>query len=498
MVGPKLVEWDDPRFLQSVGLSSDRMGVPVPLATAREYDQGQHDAVTEVLAVPSACMLIRTEVFDRLGGFDGAMTYHGEDLDIGRRANLAGETVLVAPEACVRHRARLAERRPRRDGDLLAFRHQLRSVLVCATGSRLAAEVPAMLALTGLEAALAVVTGEFRRAAALLGAWWWNLLGLSEIIARRRRIGEARDDARVDGLTGRGYVSLLRAVDRLVRGEATVEAAGVIWGRRRRLLDAVRDTLDAHGGPRLDPHGGRPRLRQPPPADARRPGVRRVRAAGGVAAGAVPRLVRQLAGGRAGIGGSGADRLRHPHRRELDPLGPDGAGAHRPGAGSGALRAAGLWRLLAPTGSRRAQIAGMAAFVVMPLPYNALANGVWSALAVYALVPWICLWLSRVAGPPTASSTPPPGRFLLPTLAIGVLVGLLGAFVPAAPLLVAMVVVALVAGGLLAGEARALPRLVGAALAGVIVGWLLNWPAAPTSLEALLATAASAPIPPPV
>jgi len=79
VAGPKLVDWDNSRFLQCVGLSADRMGVPVPLVTAGEYDQGQHDEVAEVLAVPSACLLIRAEVFDRLDGFDGAMTFHGED-----------------------------------------------------------------------------------------------------------------------------------------------------------------------------------------------------------------------------------------------------------------------------------------------------------------------------------------------------------------------------------------------------------------------------------
>ena len=65
VAGPKLVEWDNPGFLQCVGLSADRMGVPVPLVTAGEYDQGQHDAVAEVLAVPGACMLIRSWSYPR-------------------------------------------------------------------------------------------------------------------------------------------------------------------------------------------------------------------------------------------------------------------------------------------------------------------------------------------------------------------------------------------------------------------------------------------------
>ena len=495
IAGPKLVDWEDPRFLQSVGLSSDRMGVPVPLVTAGEYDQGQHDAVGEVLAVPSACMLIRTEVFERLGGFDDAMTYHGEDLDIGRRANLAGESVLVVPAARVRHRGRLAERRPRRDRDLLSFRHQLRSVLVCANRSLLPAEVPAMLALSGLEAALAVLAGHFRRAAALLGAWWWNLLGLSEIISRRRQIGEARHDARVRGLTGRGYVSLARFADRLLRGDATVEAGGVLWGKRRRLPDAVRD------------------------ASLRTAAVAWIVAVAVVVFGSRHLLTRGIPvfGEFALLGESPAELFRawFSNWREAG-LGSEGPAPTAYGiltvAGSilfgemGLARtvlvlglvpfgAAGLWRLLAPARNRRVQIVGLAAFVAMPLPYNALANGVWSALAVYALLPWICLWLSRVLGPPTASSTAPSRGFLLPAAVVGILVGLLGAFVPVAPLAVVMLVAALVVGGLLAGEARGILRLAGAAAGGLVLGWLLNWPAGAASPDALLAHGGARPDP---
>ena len=484
VVGPKLVEWDDPRFLQCVGLSSDRMGVPVPLVTAGEYDQGQHDAVTEVLAVPSACMLIRAEVFDRLGGFDGAMTYHGEDLDICRRVNLDGGRVLVVPGASVRHRGRLAERRLRRDHEFLAYRHQLRSVLVCGSRSRLPAEVPLMLGLTVLEAALAVLAGHFRRATALLGAWWWNLLGLAEILSRRRLVGDSPDDARVSRLTHRGYVSVARFVDRLVRGDASVEGTGALWGRRRRLMDAVRNTsmqsaavgwvvvmvIFIFGSRHLLTRGvpvfGEIALLGDSPAELFRSWFSNWREAGLGSAGPAP-----TAYGFLGVAGSVlAGQMGLTRTVLLLGLVPFGA--------------AGLWRLLAPT-SRRVQIVGLVAFVAMPLPYNALANGVWSALALYGTLPWICLWLARVVGPPSASKTVRSGRFWLPTVMVGVLVALLGAFVPVAPVMVVMLAVALAVGGLLAGSARRLVALAGATIGGLLVGWLLNWPAVPTSLDEL-------------
>lgn len=493
LVGPKIVDWDDPGFLQCVGLSSDRMGVAVPLVTEGEYDQGQHDAVTEVLAVPSACMLIRTEVFDRLGGFDGAMTYHGEDLDLGRRANLSGESVLVVPAVTARHRGRLQERRPRRDRDLLAYRHQLRSVLVCCDRSRVPGQVLAMLGLTGLEASLALLTGHVGRAAALLGAWWWNLLGLSEILGRRRQLADSPGHARVDRLTRRRYVSLARFMDRLVRGDASVEATGTLWGRRRRLLEALQRTSmrtaavgwilimavfifgSRHLLTRGVPVFGEITLLGDGPGDLFRTWFSNWRESGLGSEGPAPTAYGILAVASSVLLGA-MGMTRTVLLLGLVPFG-----------------AVGLWRLLAPTGSRRVQIVGLAAFVAMPLPYNALANGVWSALAVYAALPWTCLWLARVVGSPCASGATPPGGSLFPALMVGVLVALVSAFVPLAPLVLVMLVSAVVVGGLLAGEARRLGHLAGVAVGGLAIGWLLNWPAVPTAPADLLKSGGARP-----
>ena len=45
------------------------------------------------------------------------------------------------------------------------------------------------------------------------------------------------------------------------------------------------------------------------------------------------------------------------------------------------------YQLPAPTGSRWAQIACLLVYVAVPLPYNALADGRWDALVLYAAAP---------------------------------------------------------------------------------------------------------------
>lgn len=68
-----------------------------------ELDRGQHDRATR--CIPSGgCNLIRTNVFQELGGFDPVYDPYGpEDLDFGLRAVEAGYHGIYVPEAVVYH-----------------------------------------------------------------------------------------------------------------------------------------------------------------------------------------------------------------------------------------------------------------------------------------------------------------------------------------------------------------------------------------------------------
>ncbi|MDX6285660.1 MAG: hypothetical protein QOG53_1145 [Frankiales bacterium] len=111
VVGPKIHAWHDPRIILEVGFTVDTSGRRETGLERREFDQGQHDAVRDVLAVSSAGALIRRDVWDALGGFDPALPLFRDDLDFCWRANLAGHRVVVAPQATVRHAAAATARR---------------------------------------------------------------------------------------------------------------------------------------------------------------------------------------------------------------------------------------------------------------------------------------------------------------------------------------------------------------------------------------------------
>ncbi|CAL9438654.1 hypothetical protein SUDANB58_02201 [Streptomyces sp. enrichment culture] len=103
VVGPKLRGWYDRRQLLEVGVSIAHSGRRWTGLDRREQDQGQHDHVRSVLSVSTAGMLIRRDVFERLGGFDRQLPLMRDDVDLCWRVHAAGHRVLVAPEAVVRH-----------------------------------------------------------------------------------------------------------------------------------------------------------------------------------------------------------------------------------------------------------------------------------------------------------------------------------------------------------------------------------------------------------
>jgi GT2 family glycosyltransferase len=104
VIGPKVTSWDGRRLVE-VGLTIDSAGHRETGLEPRELDQGQHDDVGDVLAVGTAGMLVRREVWDRLGGLDPSWPMFGDDIDFGWRVNSSGGRVIVAPAAVVRHAA---------------------------------------------------------------------------------------------------------------------------------------------------------------------------------------------------------------------------------------------------------------------------------------------------------------------------------------------------------------------------------------------------------
>ncbi|MDR2453074.1 MAG: glycosyltransferase family 2 protein, partial [Bifidobacteriaceae bacterium] len=103
VVGPKQVRADEPSRLGEVGVATTPLGRRVAYGHDGELDQGQFDALEDVLSVGAAGMAIKAEVWRALGGLAPALGPFRDGLEFCRRARLAGHRVVVEPAARMAH-----------------------------------------------------------------------------------------------------------------------------------------------------------------------------------------------------------------------------------------------------------------------------------------------------------------------------------------------------------------------------------------------------------
>ncbi|MDJ0351045.1 glycosyltransferase family 2 protein [Cryobacterium sp. PH29-G1] len=100
VAGPKVMEWIAGEYIHNFGESMTPGGATVTLVES-ELDQGQHDGLSDVLAVSAGGMLVRHTVWEQLGGFDPALPTVDDSLDFCVRVRLAGYRVSVVAAARV-------------------------------------------------------------------------------------------------------------------------------------------------------------------------------------------------------------------------------------------------------------------------------------------------------------------------------------------------------------------------------------------------------------
>ncbi|MGA1358091.1 MAG: glycosyltransferase family 2 protein [Ilumatobacteraceae bacterium] len=190
--GPKLVEWDAPEVLQHVGLDADRAGYLVDVVDPGERDQEQHDAVRDMFALPSACMLVRNDVFRDIGGFAPNVPFLGEELDLCWRVHLLGARVVVNPAAVARHRGGFSLRANVIGGEARAERHRVWTVVTCTSLPRLPLVALRLVVQALADTALGLFNGQYRRGLAALRALVVVALDVPAVIARRKEVRALR------------------------------------------------------------------------------------------------------------------------------------------------------------------------------------------------------------------------------------------------------------------------------------------------------------------
>ena len=501
-MGPKLKDLSDRRVVREAGITMDRAGRRLTGVEPGEIDQGQHDGSRAVLAVSSAGMLVRRDVWNQLGGFDPNLPLFRDDIDFCWRAHAAGYEVRVITDAVVYHRelsARQVRGTPATGGHprLLDRRSAL---YVFAVNLPL---WPMLWVLSGcvagslVRAVWCLLTKQQRKAAAHLGAVAWLLRHPLLLWRERRRRAADRKH---------GY-AVLR--DQLPRGRTL-----------SRVFEAAAALLSRGSG--YDGGGLHHAVVDEPDDDLPLPAtdsvVRRVLTSPGVllvAALAVVALVaeRSLTGsvlsGSATFGGgalvpaySGAGSLWHEYL----------AGYHDTGIGSaastpsyvavlaalatlfggkpwlatdvlllGCVPLAGMTAFLATrrlTSVLAARIWIAASYALLPVATGALAAGRIGTAVAFVLLPLIGAMVGRVL-------TAPPQVARRAAWAAGLLTAVAAAFVPLAwPVAVIAAVAAAAAWSWLGARTVINAWIIAVVPAVLLIPWTLRLVTAPSAFFA--------------
>jgi GT2 family glycosyltransferase len=106
---PKILAYNDRRLFEYAGGAGGWLDLfGYPFARGRifdicEEDKGQFDKTEEVFWASGAAMLIKSQVYHELNGFDEYFFAHQEEIDLCWRMHLAGYRVFCCPEATIYH-----------------------------------------------------------------------------------------------------------------------------------------------------------------------------------------------------------------------------------------------------------------------------------------------------------------------------------------------------------------------------------------------------------
>jgi GT2 family glycosyltransferase len=106
-VSGKVYYYDDPLKLQTVGKQTDPLLLVGKHVGLGEYDIGQYDQIEEYDFVDDVFLLVRREVYERVGGYDENFFIQWEEADWCARVRRAGFKIFYTPKAKIWHKGNL-------------------------------------------------------------------------------------------------------------------------------------------------------------------------------------------------------------------------------------------------------------------------------------------------------------------------------------------------------------------------------------------------------
>ena len=103
----KVYYYQDPTKLQTAGRLNDSLRLSGNLIGFREYDVGQYDFERDFDFVDDVFLLVKREVYEKVGGYDKNFFLYWEETDWCARVRRAGFRILYTPKAKIWHKGNL-------------------------------------------------------------------------------------------------------------------------------------------------------------------------------------------------------------------------------------------------------------------------------------------------------------------------------------------------------------------------------------------------------
>lgn len=214
-VQPKILDYNRQNYFEhagGVGGFLDVLGYPFTrgrLFDTREEDKGQYNTPPiRCFWASGACMIVRSEAYHQLGGFDGDFFAHMEEIDLCWRFHLAGLEVWASGDSVVYHvgGGTLDYQSPRKT--FLNFHNSLAMLYKNLPDNRLAGVIFLRLVLDGVAGIYFLVSGFPKHCWAVARAHFAFYARWAGWRRKRRALAPLRENGSVIPLYGR---SILRA-----------------------------------------------------------------------------------------------------------------------------------------------------------------------------------------------------------------------------------------------------------------------------------------------
>lgn len=186
VAGSKVVDYENPELLVSVGYATDVFNAPYSGLQEGELDQEQYDVIRDVASVAGTSMLIRRDIFRGLGGLDPRMTQTSAAIDFCQRTRLRGGRVVAIPSSVVRYEGPdPAPKWRERAGET-------RAMIKAYSPLTLLWAIPVAFLVGLIESVLALFVGRFPFPG-LIAAGFWNIWNLPSALKARWQARRGRE-----------------------------------------------------------------------------------------------------------------------------------------------------------------------------------------------------------------------------------------------------------------------------------------------------------------